>query len=362
MEMSTAWPRYVLGGPSLVSDWGFDVVAHLVDAVAPRWSMTWVDRGDDVARLVSGMPASSPVFCSQFPSASLVDVVATHPGPVLVFADDPVDMVVYQWRRHGGAPAQAMRTVSAGLSASRVLQSTDGAAWVHRSLASPIGGIVAGMAKHLDFEVSDARLADIIRRMSSADDPSGARSLETTLASRPHYAPSFTTSAAPALPAEFAPIDAPTITAALPALLKPPAPGDISYTWSHAVFLQGDHPDTLLPAEIDLTGPARVVIYGPYLHLPPARYRVELALEPSAYAVPLLMSVEFHAGGTCLRRVLLEFVKAGPQAASITIDHQDPGAGIEMRVRCEHGVLEGSLTMLGATFTELSVGALTGSA
>ena len=65
-------------------------------------------------------------------------------------------------------------------------------------------------------------------------------------------------------------------------------------TWPRACLLSGDSPDQPAPAILNLTGPARVLVYGPYLHIPPGHWtaQAQFAFSPAARGTKL--ALEFH--------------------------------------------------------------------
>ena len=57
-----------------------------------------------------------------------------------------------------------------------------------------------------------------------------------------------------------------------------PQPGRAGW-WGRPLFFSGDAPGQPCPEAIDLTGRARILAYGPYLALPPGRWRLTARLE-----------------------------------------------------------------------------------
>jgi hypothetical protein len=58
----------------------------------------------------------------------------------------------------------------------------------------------------------------------------------------------------------------------------PPAEGATAW-WDRSLLSAGDAPGAPCPAVIDITGAARILCFGPYLHLPAGRWSAELHLD-----------------------------------------------------------------------------------
>lgn len=119
--------------------------------------------------------------------------------------------------------------------------------------------------------------------------------------------------------------------------------------WSTLLLLDADNPGNTAPAVIDVTGPARNILYGPYLHLPPADYDAEIMIRFSHWLddVPFVLGVYAK---DCLAEVRLQPQRAGTYGGSFPISVGDPCEAIEIRLRSEKGAIEGDLSMLGLSF------------
>lgn len=137
------------------------------------------------------------------------------------------------------------------------------------------------------------------------------------------------------------------------------AQGDRSYPviWPTQIYFSGDRPNEPAAAVADVTGPSRVMIYGPYLHLPPCTYMVEviISFEGRIDDIPFLL--EFWAAEHCLERLRLDGRKSGGYRGRFEMTVSDPVAPIEVRLRNERGSIEGAMSLTELRFFAQDVAA-----
>jgi len=112
--------------------------------------------------------------------------------------------------------------------------------------------------------------------------------------------------------------------------------------WPRACLLWGDRPGEPAPRVLDLTGPSRVLAYGPYFRLAPGRWtaRVMLAFSPSCREAPF--AIEMH-GSALFGRRRFHVPRAGVFWAAVPFDVPSAREAIELRLVSERGAIEGTL-------------------
>jgi hypothetical protein len=120
-------------------------------------------------------------------------------------------------------------------------------------------------------------------------------------------------------------------------------------SWPSSVFLFGDRPNEPAPLVADVTGPARIVFYGPYFHLPAGRWQAQIVLGFSYDIFGTPFSIEVH-GSTLVAKAIVKPDGEGIFRASFSLTHTRPQDPLELRVRNEEGAIEGRIGLARVQF------------
>ncbi len=113
-------------------------------------------------------------------------------------------------------------------------------------------------------------------------------------------------------------------------------------TWPRSCLFQGDQPGQSAPAILDLTGPARVIVYGPYFHLAPGRWIATAQMAFSSGACGMNLALEFH-GTVPLGNCRFPVEHAGVFRVDLPIAIPSASEAIELRLVLQQGAIEGHL-------------------
>ena len=131
----------------------------------------------------------------------------------------------------------------------------------------------------------------------------------------------------------------------------PPRPGGKSL-WARELFRWGDAPEAPCPAVLDITGRARILVFGPHLHLPPGRWRLSASFHLCRDAARSPLRLECGAGA---RLAHLDFQPDGAGVYRVALDCElDEPAPFEMRLSVLRAALHGELRFHDAEVTFLS--------
>lgn len=316
-------------GPS--ADWCYGVietVASLAGVPVHRLATTDIINPEGIAG----------VYICQVPSASAIEAVREGHLDAILVVQDPNWNVSYAMQ-NGATLLDALRPLSASMTANLAIGSTsrsrllfpglqDSAATTARRLlisaGLPSNRAVMDAAAHVvgNGHHVDAPLADVIWNLSTRGEP-------------------------PQLSAEMQDIVA-KVTAGIMAM----AQGDRSspVIWPRDVYLLADRPNEPVPEFAEVTGPARNIVYGPYLHLPPAKYLTEIIVSFAGRIEDIPFLLELYAGSACIARFRLAGRKSGDFRGRFEVSVVDPAAPIEVRLRSERGAIEGEMAFVGSRF------------
>jgi hypothetical protein len=269
----------------------------------------------------------STIAISQFPSPELITRISQSCVPALVVLDHPPAAAALLVADHH-AVVSALRTVSSSIAclSGRLFRDKAG---IRQSNARNLDAFVVHIAEGLESNICAAdmnRLESLITELSTVNDD-----------------PSRTARLAPAPTAHFSSL----ANSVLPAIEPDPEEDDeaVRIAWPGSLFLLGDSPDTPMHDPVELSGPARCVLYGPYLHIPPGAWSASVTLGLADCAGMRSFTLEvvcgevmtkgrFHCSGSGLFRTRLEF------------EHGSPDVPIELRLFLDAGEIYGSITSI----------------
>jgi hypothetical protein len=260
------------------------------------------------------------VAISQYPSPDLCKRIELLAIPVIIVAGNPLQSLTHLlYERHSGA--NAVRAISASFSClAHMLR--QGHVEIEAANAENMTAFFVRLTElsgvnsnDLNFERAEERAAELtsefdIRRAGETEASLVNRTLAKETLSQLGHLEQLGTGA--------------------------------SIGWPGSAFLLGDFPDTPMRGSFDLTGPARCVLYGPYLHLPPGYWNVSMVIGLSRYEGRQMFAVEvvcdevvakgcFCAHGAGLHRVDIEFL------------HCNPHVPVELRIFLSEGAIDGFL-------------------
>lgn len=269
----------------------------------------------------------SVVAISQFPSPEVVTHISRSGVPVLVVLDHPPAAAALLVADHH-AVVSALRTVSSSIACLSGRLFRDRAS-IRQSNAGNLDAFVVHIAEGLEANVCAAdmnRLESLITELSTVND-----------------GPSRMLHLAPAPTGNLSSL----ANSVLPVIEHDSGEHDeaVQIAWPGSLFLLGDSPDTPMHGPVELSGPARCVLYGPYLHIPPGAWSASVTLGLADCSGMRSFTLEvvcrdvvakgrFHCSGSGLFRTRLEF------------EHGSPDVPIELRLFLDAGEIYGSITSI----------------
>lgn len=324
-----------VGYPSPLTAWAFPFLEKALRRIAPSLSVVRLDRFDTIPDL--GIHKGRRLILSMFPSPAFAEACLESETRSLVFADDLVEAVRHNRAAHGIPLQEALRPVSAGLVLAGPFARSQLGLIIGRELRGAPADILKMLLEHFELIVSDEAAETVCREIGFEE-----VALSENLRQRYRQLP------------EVSDEDHHIITQALGGLrvhLEQPAPGDVS--WPRQCFLSGDKPSTTAPVAVEVTGRARIIFYGPYLHLPRGRWKVRglMGFSKDIRGMPFTIEV---ASTELLGRARIFAERGGifdfEFEANVTAPHEP----IEVRTMSEQGAIEGHMGLVSIDFKEWS--------
>lgn len=335
---------FAFGMPGVMSSWGVAAVHALAREAFGDYAVIATDTVEDLKQHVLARSGAHAVLVSQFPEARLSELILRVNVPFLLFLEDPLDAVSYLARATGQRDIALVRAVSASLACLEPLAGASGALVLRRGDVDQKGSIdllLRTIDRHFSTDLKLEQIANALLHVGMA--PAGQP---------PHKAPKLEEAAAAVIAGYLTPREAvPEVSEGLREtarkVLRPlefdrrKAPSTVF--WPQEAFLSGDSLGQALDDLVDLTGGARCLIYGPYLHLPTGRWNAKFIFDVDEDCQGQIFTVEVHAA-ELLGRLRVCPQGTGSFEAAVPIDVIDPRAPIEIRLMMDSGAIEGRLS------------------
>ena len=323
----------VLGARSVLTAWAFDLLRFLCSLSTSPVAVHTVDRSEPIAPLPA--EGTRTALFAHFPTQDLLDRAALPNSRVLLFLDDPADTVRFVQVAGGYSLQESIRYGAAALAGYVSLRGLPTVQILHRDIESPARMLYLAMS-HLNLE-ADSDALSLGATYFGPEGPSG--SIDSALKQYfPHY---FATADVHEKP--FTSEEAALIAGALTPLIQMSlSEAPVTIVWPTSMFRSGDRPQTTAPVLTDLTGGARILYYGPNIHLPAGEWRVQLLLGFTEAARKMPFSAEVITDKQ-LARVIMVPEHKGVFVGSFEFSHENALHSVEIRIRVDRGAIDGYL-------------------
>lgn len=337
---------FAFGMPGVMSSWGVAAVHALAREAFGEYTIIATDTIEDLKQHVQSRSGTHAVLVSQFPEARLSELILRINVPFLLCLEDPIDAVSYLARATEQRDFGLVRAVSASLACLEPLAKASAALVLRRNDVGQRSGIDLLLKKidqHFSTDLTFEQISSALLHVGmtpSVESPTGEMpKLEDAAAA---------VIAGYLMPKEEVPeLSEPLREVARKVLHsldfgRTDALAPIIF-WPRETFLSGDRLGEGLDGSVDLTGGARCLIYGPYLHLPTGRWNAKLLFDVEEDCYGQIFTVEIHAAE------LLGKLRVCPQGTgsfetAVPVEVVDPRAPIEVRLMMDSGAIEGRLS------------------
>lgn len=333
-SFSLARTLIVAATPGPLGIWVVLVLRQISSAVLGRpVEVVELDTDQATESFLANRPGGHVLVVTHFPRPELVSYAKHHKTSLVMALDEPSYSAAFHVKSGDLGPRDAVKPVTQSLSLlaalaplehSLVLSASD----YHR----PVPDVVASLA--LALGISRQEIGVIAKAFRGWEATSLARSIEKQVL----HGSTFT-----GLDQLISPHDGACITKAsggLVDLVLGREPADI--VWGREFFYDGATLTSPAPMMIDMTGPARCLYYGPYLHLPAGRWEARLFLGFSDQTIDTWLKVDVYTDD--VQAIFFSRLKRGGiYAMPITFEVSDPRQPIQLRIFIERGEIDGRM-------------------
>ena len=314
---------FAAGTPGRLTEWGFRLIQEACAAFGRSFHLADPETAGSGDLVLTTAPDKA------FRRA------AEGTTPIL-FLGDPLSDFAYQQQIAIQPQSQTLRSVSA--SASMIRDAARPGAVLVRERGASAHAAIAQVLRAFGFSLSDPAAAALVERFAGARDMPLAKAIE-------RFPAGTSGGVVPPLDDITAGLVAKTIAPIFQATSKPE-----KIIWPRVIFFNGDRPGEPALPWVEVAGGARILYYGPYLHLPRGRWNVSSTLCFSDDLESTVFSIEVVWGTRPLGRGRVRPQRAGTFYAAFDVDVPSGAEAIEVRISTDQGSIFGRMALIEVAF------------
>jgi hypothetical protein len=330
------------GAPSVFSNFGFRLVRAILDVVVPDCEHILTNSADEL-RAAWARAEGRPIgITCHAPDEEVTDLFVRSGAPMLLFWSSGEEIVA-DHVRFGTSFAESIIFSSkylAMLEPIRRSASTTIFSWP--SNGSELATIVKSVASAARLNLTTEDAHDILRRLVPNYQPSQSVSIEDFIERRSAIAEEC---------GKFGSMSdeiLPKLSHVFGCAGPRSEPWTADLWWPKSIFSNPDPKNPLPTSPIALVGPARTLIQGPYLHLPPGEWvaTITFRLDDNDTNNAFLFDIRCGdrvAGGP------LKLPRSGLFSCQIPFSTPAARTAVEMRVVIVEGAIAGTFELLNVT-------------
>ncbi|MDR3494362.1 MAG: hypothetical protein P4L82_07145 [Ancalomicrobiaceae bacterium] len=326
------------GPPSAFTQWSMYLMRIMTDVTLRDVDYFAAPTIEELRNAWASRTRQHVFYFSDCPEWAVVDVFQRAGAPALVVCEDAADITGFIVRERSMTWPWAVRLTDQCLTAIADLFDDKRTLVIHRSQRLSFETFFRAIADHFSIPLTNSDLVEILSRIDADHSLDPSMSMETPLLSKwPHARregyglADLATSRRPIIEAIHAP-------------LREIVRGRTvaRHLWPRELFIPGGRPEEVLDKPIDLVGPARCIVYGPYLHLPRGTWRAQMNFTVDGNVSGNQIEIDVFQNEQTDRNTF-PLPTAGRFAALATFTVHDPRDAIQIRLMLKEGAIEGVL-------------------
>lgn len=330
----------VFGTPSALMYGGLNVVRNLTEIVLGPHQLANANSTDQLRERLLELGAiedAKVVFYSDLPDPDLCALFVKTRAPIILFVDNFDDVVTYVCKSRDMPLNDSIRLASRSFCALEPLIRSDLVlkldAGTHRRA---LGEVLADIAAFFGTRLTQAARDQVVVRLSSEGERTSIFAyLSKTFphATLPGVAAQQLSTAERNLVAQFSqPYSAVANGRSLDHM-----------DWPIGMLMDSAVPDSPFSGRVELLGPARFLAYGPYLHLTPGKWCVDVVFEVQDNHSGNQLYADVYSGDI-LSVVTTPLPASGTYKFQISFEIIDPLEPVQVRFQTLSGAIEGVVT------------------
>jgi hypothetical protein len=327
-----------MGLPSRFGEWCDQVIAHLARRSLGKIEVAAADTLDAVGSAFIRAKAPHLLIVARRPVVELQTQIRESKHRSVIALCDPRSALGYLQRHPGWDLVTATRVVANGCAAMHALTAAPDSLLLTARAVEDAAATAGTIAAHLQLPLDAVEIAAVVTALDKAgirpEDPDDQLSW-----------------------ARFDGREQAIARGALQPYISYFGTGsDLEpFVWERELFWIFEDPPTgvQVPATrpVDLTGRARVLVYGPHINLPAGSWLATIALAFSAEAAGTRFTIEAYAGERLASADLLPVAAKILEANLLFTINASLDRAVEIRVLSEQSPLNGRLALGGVTLT-----------
>ncbi len=336
----------VFGTPSGFTRFGVFVVHSLLRATVKEFDHTAASEIQYLRAAWSTRRHENFLLFADCPERAIVDTYLRTKAPVIIFYEDPKDVALDLVRERSLQATWAVRVAEQTLTTFSDLISCDQALVVQRERQLSLSDFLVSTSGHFGLPLADAHLDSVAKEV--APGLNGALGMSMDDLYHLHW-----TSGEPN--AKFDPaLHDMSLFEPVFERLRRLAQGQTikEIDWPIFMMIAGGAPNSIFNGSVDLVGPARCVIYGPYMCLPTGLWRLNAAITVADNHSGNELEIDIYQSDILVRN-RFALPAEGDLEVRAQFKTNEPRDAVQLRLITTEGAIEGRLSIRSISLVKL---------
>ena len=336
----------VFGVPTALSLVGCSILKAILErAAGPHQQIAAIFLDDlrDAWTALGEAGRDHVLIFSELPSTPLLELMRSSQLPTIVFLDDFKEVANQLVQTRSMTMRAAIRHTTRVLCAIDQVQKGDALRVTSADFGRPLESLVVSLCDFLQAGAGDDVSRDVMMRLGHAE--ASAATLSDHMKGK-----AIQTLSDPSNDTLGVGFDRATLESVANQYANVGSgAGAAQIAWPTELFYRPDPPQDFLEGPMELVGPARLIAFGPYLHLPKGSWTVSVTIDVEENFSGNELQIDVFSGS-----ILVAGETALPVTGVFGIDLPfeivDPFDPVEVRLQTLSGAIEGRLTLREVVF------------